>query len=179
MERITLYDKTFRTFIPFERIDAAIAQVAAQLNADFREEDRPIFLGILNGSFMFMADLLKKIDLNAESLFVKVSSYQGTSSTGTVQEVIGLNANIEGRTVILVEDIVDSGKTIVKLSHMLQEKKPKQVAICTLFYKPNAYKESLPINYRGLEIGNEFIVGYGLDYNGLGRQYRDIYILDE
>lgn len=178
MKHVTLYDKSFKTFIPFEKIDAAIQKVADRLNKDLHEEDRPVFLGILNGSFMFTADLVKKLDLNCEISFIKVTSYEGTHSTGEVCEVIGLNTSVTGRTVVIVEDVVDSGKTIVKLINLLEEHHPKQILVCTLFYKPDAYKESVPIQYHGLEIGNDFIVGYGLDYNGLGRQYKDIYVLD-
>ncbi len=178
MKHVTLYDKTFKTFIPFEQIDASIGRVAERLNADLSGEDRPVFLGILNGSFMFTADLVKKLNLNCEVSFIKVTSYEGTHSTGDVCEVIGLNTSVAGRTVVIVEDVVDSGKTIVKLVNLLQEHNPKQILVCTLFYKPQAYKEHVPIQYYGMEIGNDFIVGYGLDYNGLGRQYKDIYVLD-
>ena len=178
MERITLHDKTFKTYIPFETIDSAIAKVADKLNVDLKEEDKPVFLGILNGSFMFAADLLKKITLNCEISFVKMASYSGTKSTGQIKELIGLNNDISGRTVIIVEDVVDSGNTIVQLYKDLQARNPKQIKICTLLYKPEAYKESIPIDYACLEIPNDFVVGYGLDYDNLGRQYKDIYVID-
>lgn len=178
MERITLHDKTFRTYIPYAEIDKAISKVAQQINRDLMNEDRPVFLGILNGSFMFTSDLMKKIDLNCMVTFVKLASYSGTESTGDVKEVLGLCADIIGRTVVVVEDIVDSGTTIVKLVEDLKKKNPKQIKICTLLLKPDAYKQEIPLDYVCIRIPNDFVVGYGLDYNNLGRQYKDLYVID-
>ena len=178
MERITLQDKNFRTYIPYTEIDKAISRIALQLNRDLKEEDRPVFLSILNGSFMFTADLMKKIDLNCEITFVKLASYSGTRSTGTVKEVLGLCDDITGRTVVVLEDIVDSGTTIANLLDDLKKKNPKQIKICTLLFKPAAYKADIPIDYACIEIPNDFVVGYGLDYNNLGRQYKDLYVID-
>ena len=178
MERITLQDKTFRTYIPYAEIDKAISRIAGQLNRDLSNEEKPVFLSILNGSFMFTADLMKKITLNCEVTFVKLSSYSGTESTGTVRQVLGLCSDIKDRTVIVLEDIVDSGTTISNLLGDLKTKNPKQIKICTLLLKPDAYKADIPIDYACIKIPNDFVVGYGLDYNNLGRQYKDLYVID-
>ncbi len=178
MERITLQDKTFRTYITYKEIDKAISRVAGQLNRDLREEEKPVFVSILNGSFMFTADLMKKITLNCEVTFVKLASYSGTRSTGTVREVLGLCADITGRTVVVLEDIVDSGTTIANLLDDLKKRNPKQIKICTLLLKPAAYKADIHIDYACIKIPNNFVVGYGLDYNDLGRQYKDLYVID-
>jgi hypoxanthine phosphoribosyltransferase len=178
MERITLQDKTFRTYIPYAEIDKAISRIAGQLNRDLSNEEKPVFLSILNGSFMFTADLMKKITLNCEDTFVKLSSYSGTESTGTVRQVLGLCSDIKDRTVIVLEDIVDSGTTISNLLGDLKTRNPKQIKICTLLLKPDAYKADIPIDYACIKIPNDFVVGYGLDYNNLGRQYKDLYVID-
>lgn len=178
MEHITLQDKTFRTYIPYAEIDKAISRIAGQLNRDLSNEEKPVFLSILNGSFMFTADLMKKITLNCEVTFVKLSSYSGTESTGTVRQVLGLCSDIKDRTVIVLEDIVDSGTTISNLLGDLKTRNPKQIKICTLLLKPDAYKADIPIDYACIKIPNDFVVGYGLDYNNLGRQYKDLYVID-
>ncbi len=178
MERITLQDKTFRTYIPYAEIDKAISRIAGRLNRDLSNEEQPVFLSILNGSFMFTADLMKKITLNCEVTFVKLSSYSGTESTGTVRQVLGLCSDIKDRTVIVLEDIVDSGTTITNLLEDLKKREPKQIKICTLLLKPDAYKADIPIDYACIKIPNDFVVGYGLDYNNLGRQYKDLYVID-
>ena len=178
MERITLQDKTFRTYIPYAEIDKAISRIAGQLNRDLGNEEKPVFLSILNGSFMFTADLMKKITLNCEITFVKLASYSGTESTGTVRQVLGLCSDIKDRTVIVLEDIVDSGTTISNLLGDLKTRNPKQIKICTLLLKPDAYKADIPIDYACIKIPNDFVVGYGLDYNNLGRQYKDLYVID-
>jgi hypoxanthine phosphoribosyltransferase len=175
MKRVKLHDKEFELSIGHSQIQAAIEDVSRKIREDLREEPMPVFLSVLNGAFMFTADLLKHIDFNCEVSFIKMSSYSGTASTGAVKELIGLNTNLSGRTVILVEDIVDTGKTIVELVHLLQTHHPKQIKIATFLWKPDAYKENIPIDYVGLRIPNDFIVGYGLDYNELGRNLRDIY----
>jgi len=178
MERITLQDKTFRTYIPYAEIDKAISRIAGRLNRDLSNEEQPVFLSILNGSFMFTADLMKKITLNCEVTFVKLASYSGTESTGTVRQVLGLCSDIKDRTVIVLEDIVDSGTTITNLLEDLKKREPKQIKICTLLLKPDAYKADIPIDYACIKIPNDFVVGYGLDYNNLGRQYKDLYVID-
>ncbi len=124
------------------------------------------------------ASLMKEINFNSEITFIKMASYEGTSSTGSVSQLIGLNQDIKGRNIIILEDIVDTGKTLVQIDNILKNAGAADIKICTLFLKPDAYKENIPIDYAAMEIGNEFIVGYGLDYDQLGRQYKDIYIID-
>jgi len=175
---ITVKDKSFKLFISEENIQEAIRKVAIKINKDY-QSSTPIFLGVLNGSFMFFGDLLKSIELNCNVSFVKLVSYEGTSSTGEVNELIGLRENVEGRDIILVEDIVDTGNTLEKLHQILSKKSPRSIKIATLLYKPEAYKKAHPIDYVGLEIPNEFVLGYGLDYDGLGRNLNSIYVLNE
>ena len=157
----------------------AVEAVAQRINADYAGKETPLFLGILNGSFMFMSDLIKKIEFNNELSFVKLASYEGTCSTGCVKNLIGLNNSIEGRHVIIVEDIVDTGESIEHMIKELEARNPASVEVCTLFFKPGSYRKTLPIKYRAMEIGNEFIVGYGLDYDQLGRSLKDIYVVTE
>ncbi|HJA99334.1 MAG TPA: hypoxanthine phosphoribosyltransferase [Candidatus Alistipes avicola] len=176
---IKLHDRNFKVMIPADKIEVAVSAVADKINADYREKKNPIFIGVLNGSFMFMSDLLKKIDFCCEISFVKLASYCGTCSSGEVTNLIGLNRDIEGRDVIIVEDIVDTGASIEHMVAELQRHNPASVRICTLFFKPNAYKRSIPIDYPAMEIGNEFIVGYGLDYDQLGRNLKDVYVVTE
>lgn len=178
MERIKLHDKEFRIFIPYSKIEEAIKEVAAQLNKDYKDKEMPIFLSVLNGSFMFSADLLKNIDFQCEISFIKLSSYSGTSTTGEIREVVGITTSVKGRDVVVLEDIVDTGNTVEELDRILREQGARSVKICTLLLKPEAYHKSLPIDYVALEIPSDFIVGYGLDYDELGRQYKDIYVLD-
>ena len=180
MKKITLKDKTFRTFIPYEKISAAIDDVAADINKDFAGcEDFPVLLCVLNGSIMFMGELMKRLDFNCQIISIKLTSYEGTETTGKVKLAIGLTADITGSRVIVVEDIVDSGNTIVELKNILLEKGASEAKICTMLFKPDAYKKDLKIDYIGLEIPNDFIVGFGLDYDEYGRNYKDIYVLDE
>ncbi|MBP3355631.1 MAG: hypoxanthine phosphoribosyltransferase [Rikenellaceae bacterium] len=174
---VRIHDRSFRVMIPAAEIDRAVERVAAAVNRDYRDKQTPLFLGVLNGSFMFMSDLIKKVDFNCELSFVKLASYSGTSTTGKVQELIGLKNNIEGRHVVVVEDIVDTGESIEHLMRSLEGHRPASVEVCTLFFKPGSYRKQIPIKYRALEIGNEFIVGYGLDYNQLGRNLKDIYVV--
>lgn len=175
--KIKLKDLTFEVMIPGAEIDKAVEAVADKINSDYAEVQTPIFLGVLNGSFMFMSDLMKKINFNSELSFVKLASYEGTSTTGAVKSLIGVNSSVEGRHVIVVEDIVDSGNSIEHIVSTLEALKPASIKICTLFFKPNAYQKQIPIDYVALEIGNEFIVGYGLDYDQLGRNLKDIYVI--
>lgn len=180
MERIKLQDKTFRTFIPNEKIMTAIDDVAARINADFRGcKDIPVLLCVLNGSIMFTAELMKRLEFDCQLVSTKLSSYEGTSTTGHVKQALGLTADIAGRRVIIVEDIVDSGNTIVELKQILAEHGAAESRVCTLLFKPGALKKEVTLDYVAMEIPNDFIVGFGLDYNELGRNYKDIYILDE
>jgi hypoxanthine phosphoribosyltransferase len=178
MDIITVKDKSFKPYISTEELQSSVEKVAAQINNDYKGST-PLFLGVLNGSFMFFGDLLKSIDLECTVSFVKLASYEGTTTTGVVNELIGLNEDISGRDIILIEDIVDTGNTLVKLYEILEEKKPKSIKIATLLYKPEAYTKSHNIDYVGNEIPNAFVLGYGLDYDGLGRNLSSIYVLNE
>lgn len=175
---IHLHDKTFELFIAAEEIDFAVANMAKQMDDDFFDET-PIFIGVLNGSFMVMSDLMKHYKGMCEVSFVKMSSYNGLQSTNSVKELIGINENLEGRTVVIVEDIVDTGNTIEELKAIFKEKKVKHLKIATLFFKPDAFKKDIKIDYIGIRIPDKFIVGYGLDYDGLGRNLPDVYQLAE
>ena len=180
MDRITLKDKTFRTSIPYEKISEAIDAVAEKINNDFNGcEDVPVILCVLNGSIMFTAELMKRLTFNCQIVSTKLTSYEGTSTTGRVKQAMGLTADITGRRVIVVEDIVDSGNTIVELKNILAEKGAAESKICTLLLKPDAYKKDVKLDYVAMEIPNDFIVGFGLDYDELGRNYKDIYVLDK
>lgn len=165
--------------IPAAKIDEAVTAVASRINEDYKDKETPLFVGVLNGSFMFMSDLIKKIEFNSELSFVKLASYAGTSTTGDVKCLIGLNNSLEGRHVIIVEDIVDTGESIERMVRDLERLNPASIAVCTLFFKPNSYRKQIPIEYKALEIGNEFIVGYGLDYDQLGRNLKDIYVVTD
>jgi len=173
---IHLHDKTFEPFISSEEIDFAIANMAKQMDDDFFDEI-PVFVGILNGSFMVMSDLMKHYRGMCEVSFMKMASYEGTASTNYVKQLIGINENLEERTVVIVEDIVDTGNTIEELKAIFKSKGVKHLKIATLFFKPEAYKKDIKIDYVGIRIPNKFIVGYGLDYDGLGRNLADVYQL--
>jgi len=173
-QTVQLHDKSFAIDIREERILQAVAELADRINSELRDE-RPLFLGVLNGSFMFLSDLMKYVDIPCEVSFIKVASYDGTSTTGEVKQILGLNEQIFGRTVVIVEDIVDTGHTIQHLHDLLQSHQPKQIKIATLLFKPEAYTKSIPLDYVALEVPNDFLVGYGLDYDGLGRNLKHIY----
>lgn len=180
MEKVTLYDKTFRPFIKYEKIIEAIDGVAEKINRDFEGcQDVPVLLCVLNGSIMFMGELMKRLNFNCQTISIKLTSYEGTNSTGRVKQALGLTSDITGRRVIVVEDIVDTGNTIVELKNILADKGAAESKICTLLLKPDAYKKKEPIDYVAMEIPNDFIVGFGLDYDEIGRNLKDIYILDE
>ena len=175
---IQLHDKKFEVFIAAEEINFAITNMAKQIEDDFSDET-PVFIGVLNGSFMVTADLLKKYNGLCEVSFVKMASYEGMATTTEVKQLIGLNQNLEGRSVIIVEDIVDTGHTIEELKAILKEHEVKHFQIATLFLKPEAYKKDIKLDYVGIRIPNKFIVGFGLDYDGLGRNLKDVYQLSE
>jgi hypoxanthine phosphoribosyltransferase len=178
MEQITLKDKTFRVSIPYEKISRAIDEVAEKINTDFNGcEDVPVLLCVLNGSIMFMGELMKRLTFNCQIVSTKLTSYDGTSSTGKVKTALGLTANLTGRRVIVVEDIVDTGNTIVELQKILADAGASESKICTLLYKPEACRKDITIDYVAMEIPNDFIVGFGLDYDELGRNYKDIYTI--
>jgi hypoxanthine phosphoribosyltransferase len=178
MKTVKIKDKEFQLSITNDEIQAAIQRIANKINEELHDES-PIFLGVLNGCFMFMSDLLKKIEIPCEVSFIKLSSYSGTETTGVVRQLIGLNENIEGRSIVIVEDIVDTGITMKELIKLLQEKKPKQIKVVTFLQKPNALKCDITIDYVAIKIPNDFIVGYGLDYDGFGRNLNEIYTIIE
>lgn len=175
---IQLHDKHFVPFISAEEIEFAIVNMAKQMDDDFFD-DVPVFVGVLNGSFMVLSDLMKHYRGMCEVSFVKMASYEGTQSTNEVKQLIGLNENLEGKTVVIVEDIVDTGNTIEELKAIFKEQKVKHLKIATLFLKPDVYKKDIKLDYVGIRIPNKFIVGFGLDYDGLGRNLKDIYQLAE
>ena len=174
MSTIKVKEKQFAISIPEAEILTAVQRVADAINHDL-EGKEPLFLSVLNGAFMFTADLMKRITIPCEVSFIKLSSYEGTSSTGQVRKLMGLNQCIKGRTVVIVEDIVDTGLTMQKLLELLQAQEPAEVHIATLLLKPDKLKVPLHIEYAAMQIPNDFIVGYGLDYDGFGRNYKDIY----
>lgn len=178
MDTIKVKDKEFVISIPEEKILCEIDRLAAQLNSDLAGKN-PLFLCVLNGSFMFAADLFRRINIPAEISFVKLASYEGTSSTGVIKEIIGLSEDVTGRTIVIVEDIIDTGCTMQKLLENLGVRAPESIHVCTLLLKPEKLKVPLDVEYVALEIPNDFIVGYGLDYDGYGRNLRDIYTVVE
>jgi hypoxanthine phosphoribosyltransferase len=175
MEKLVrLNDRTFRLYKSESEILSAIRHIANQINDDYIGK-RPLLVPILNGSFMFASDLMKELKLDCELSFVKAVSYQGTSSSGKLATLIGLNQSLEGRHVIVIEDIIDTGHTLAKVLPLFKEQKPASLKIAALLMKPDALQTAITVDYVGMEIPNEFIVGYGLDYDGLGRNLRDIY----
>jgi hypoxanthine phosphoribosyltransferase len=179
MKQVTIHDKVFQLYIPSEKIIETIDRIAVQMNQDLIGKN-PLFICILNGSFMFAADLYKRLTLpESEISFVKLASYAGDHTTGEVKQLIGLNERIKGRTVVVLEDIVDSGLTIGHIREQLEGMNPRQVLVATLLLKPDALKMPVHLDYIGMEIPNRFIVGYGLDYDGFGRNLTDIYSVIE
>lgn len=178
METIQVRDLKFVPMIKSDEIQKQVKRVAGEINRDLKGET-PIFLSVLNGAFMFMADLMREIELDCEVSFVRFASYQGTKSTGKVKELVGLNEDIEGRVVVIVEDIIDSGITMEHLLATLKKHNPKEIRVCSLLVKPDNLKVKLDIPYIAFNIPNDFILGYGLDYDGIARNLRDIYVLKE
>ena len=176
LEMIQLHDKQFVPFISAEEIDFAIATMAAQVEADFADEI-PVFVGVLNGGFMVVSDFMKHYKKPCEVSFIKLASYEGTASTNEVKQLIGLNQDLTGRTVIVIEDIVDTGNTVLELKELFKKQNVKHFKIATLFFKAEAYKKEVKIDYIGIRIPNKFIVGFGLDYDGLGRNLPEVYQL--
>lgn len=175
MHKIKVEDREFEIFLENDTISKRIRLLGIQINVDY-ENKCPLFIGILNGSFLFMADLIKEIKIPCEIAFMRVASYKGASSSGRVKELIGLPDNIEGRDIIIVEDIVDTGLTLTHIVKTIKEKNPSSLKVASLLLKPAALKQEIEeLYYVGFEISNEFVVGYGLDYNGLGRNLTDIY----
>ena len=176
MSFIKLHDKTFNTYLSEEEIQQKVKGIADQLNLDYKDK-RPLFVAILNGSFMFAADLFKYLNIDAEISFIKLASYKGMKSSGNVITAIGLEMDLYGREVVIVEDIVDTGKTLHQFLPKLDHQQPKSLKIAALLHKPEATQYQLKIDYLGFSIPNKFVVGYGLDFDGLGRNYKEIYQL--
>ena len=177
MSTIKLHDLHFNPFISEDELSKIVSSLVKEVSADLEPNEVPLFIGILNGSFLFAADFIRKYPNNCEVSFVKLSSYQGTESSEVVNELIGINEDLTGRTVIILEDIIYTGSTLHKIYDTFKNKKVKQLKIATLFFKPDVYRKELPIDYIGKSIEDKFIVGYGLDYNGLGRNLPAIYQL--
>lgn len=175
---VTIKDKTFKTSIPEAEIKQRVKELAQKISKDM-EGKNPLLLCVLNGSFIFAADLMREMTLPCEITFVKLASYEGTASTGKVKELIGINEPLTGRDIIIVEDIVDTGRTMKQMLEQLAARHPASVHICTLFVKPEKLEEKLNIEYAAFEIPNDFIVGYGLDYDQQGRYLKEIYSLVE
>ncbi len=176
MQTITLKDKDFKPFISESKIEAAVSKMASQVAKDLGDEV-PVFIGILNGSFMLVSDFVKKYPKPCEVTFIKLASYEGVKSTEDIQRLIGLTQDLTGRTVVILEDIIDTGNTLHEVHRIFKNENVKQLLIATLFYKPEAYKKDFKLHYVGIEIPNKFIVGYGLDYDGLGRDLPAVYQL--
>ena len=178
MSIVKIKDKTFKTSITEEEIKKQVKAVAQQISKDM-EGKNPLFLAVLNGSFIFAADLMREMTIPCEISFVKLASYQGTTSTGKIKEVIGINEDLSGRTVVIVEDIVESGQTMKRMIESLGTRNPASVHICSLFFKPEKLQTELNIDYVAFRIPDDFIVGYGLDYDQQGREHRAVYTIVE
>lgn len=173
---VQVKDLHFEPFISHHSIQARVVELANKLTVDYHGKN-PVFLSVLNGSFMFTSDLMKSFLAPCEISFIKLASYEGTESTGEVKTIIGLNHYIKNRPVIIIEDIVDTGTTVKKILELVWQYEPESVKIMTLLFKPDALKENMEIDYVGFEIENKFVVGYGLDYDGYGRNLNQIYVV--
>ena len=178
MSTIKINDKTFQTSIPEAVIKQRVKELAQTISKDM-DGKNPLLIGVLNGAFIFAADLIREMTIPCEISFVKLASYQGTTSTGKVQEVLGINENLSGRHIIIVEDIVDTGRTMKQMVESLGTRNPASISICTLFVKPDKLEEPLDIAYAAFSIPNDFILGYGLDYDQAARGLKEIYTLVE
>ncbi|MCK5638624.1 MAG: hypoxanthine phosphoribosyltransferase [Flavobacteriaceae bacterium] len=179
MNLIKLHDKQFKPFIKREVIAKYVNYLANEIATDLGKDEVPVFIGILNGSFMFAADFVREYPHDCHISFVKLASYEGTSSTGKIKQLFGLNENLKGKTVVILEDIIDTGNTLSEIYEIFKEKQVKKLVIATLFFKPDVFRKGLHIDYIGKSIEDKFIVGYGLDYDGLGRNLPDIYQLND
>lgn len=178
MSTVKIKDKTFATFISEEQIKERVKELAAQISKDM-EDKNPLFLGVLNGAFIFAADLIREMTIPCEISFVKLASYQGVTSTGKVKEVLGINEDLSGRTVVIVEDIVDTGRTMRQMIESLGTRHPASIHICALFVKPDKLEEPIKVDYAAFSIPNDFILGYGLDYDQAARGLKEVYKLVE
>ena len=173
---VKVHDKHFRLFITEKEIQKEVARIASEMNRDLADKD-PIFLGILNGAFMFAGDLYKQLSFPCQITFLKLASYSGTHSSGTVKQLIGINRDLKDRVVVVLEDIVDTGVTLETIIRQLSGYQPKEIRVATFLHKPDATVMEVKLDYVGLRIPNDFILGYGLDYDGYGRNFREIYQL--
>lgn len=176
MGALEVNGKEFKLSLPAEDIQQIVDDMAVRMNADLAGHN-PLFVAVLNGAFMFAGDLMKRMKIDCEISFVKMASYEGTSSSGDVKTLLGLDVDVEDRLVVILEDIIDSGLTLEALVNELSKLKPKELKVAVLLLKPDAYSNAVEIDYVGKEVSNEFLIGYGLDYNGRGRNLEDIYIL--
>jgi len=176
MKEIQILDKKFSEYLTEKVIQQRIEELAKQVNEELAGKE-VVFLGILNGAFLFAADLFRRIDFPARISFVKLASYQGTSSSGSIKELIGWNEDINNKTIVVVEDIVDTGNTLERIVDELVIRKAAEIRIAALLYKPEAYTKDIPLHYIGFEIPNNFVVGFGLDYDGFGRNLPSVYTL--
>ncbi len=179
MELIKLHDKHFKPFIKKESIAKYVKYIANELAKELGKDEVPVFIAILNGSFVFAADFLREYPYDCHISFVKLSSYQGVNSTGKIRQLVGIDENLEGKTIVILEDIIDTGNTLSEIYEIFKQKNVKKLIIATLFFKPDVFRKELHINYIGKSIEDKFIVGYGLDYDGLGRNLPDIYQFSE
>lgn len=178
MDKIHVLDKTFKMYMPEAEIKETVKRIAAEIMRDYQGKD-PILCPVLTGSYLFAADLSRELEFDTQLAFVRYSSYEGMETTGQVKKVLGFSDRCKGRDVIIVEDIVDSGISMEYMVEELKKLEPASIAICAFFFKPGNFQKSFKIDYIGKSIPNDFIVGYGLDYDGAGRTYRDVYVLDE
>jgi hypoxanthine phosphoribosyltransferase len=176
MSVITLCDKEFTLFLPADKIQSEVQRMADRMNTELINED-VVFIGILNGAFMFASDLLRKISFDVQVTFVKLTSYSGLASTGKVKRLIGITEDLKDKTVVIVEDIIDTGNTIESIIEQIKGFRPRQIFVATLLLKPDLYSKDIHIDYVGFKIPKNFVVGYGLDYNGFGRNLRNLYAL--
>jgi hypoxanthine phosphoribosyltransferase len=175
-KRIKVLELTFETSISAESIQAEVSRIAEDMNRDLADKN-PIFLGILNGAFMFASDLFKQINIPCQITFLKLASYEGIQSSGTVKQLIGINQDLKDRTVVILEDIVDTGITLETIIRQLSGYQPKEILVATMLHKPDALQKKVKLDYVGFNIPNEFVLGYGLDYNGYARNLPEIYTL--
>ena len=178
MSKIQILDKQFTLFLPASEIEQAIDKIAQSMNKELAGKE-VLFIAILNGAFMFAADLYKRLTIPSRITFLKLASYEGTSSTGKIKRLIGLESDLKDLIVVVLEDIVDTGTTLDHIMKQLKGYEPAEIRIATLFLKPEVYSHQIPLDYVGIEVPNRFIVGYGLDYNGYGRNLKDLYVLSE
>ncbi len=178
MKEVTILDKRFREYIAEDKIEKRIRELASEIDREMKGKE-VMFLGILNGAFLFAADLFKRMEIPCRITFLKLASYQGTQSSGTIKELIGWNEDVSGKTVIVLEDIIDTGGTLERIVGELELRKAGEIKVATLLFKPEAYTKGIKIDYIGFSIPNEFVVGYGLDYDGYGRNLPSIYSIVE